>query len=1401
MRRGARATGRAALVAVTTAVFMSGVLTDVARADVDGARVRRGDVSIIHRGNRTIIRASDGSIIDYRSFNIGQGELVRFIQPGELARVLNRITGDTPTVIEGALRSNGQVYLVNPAGITFTRGSTVNVGGLHAAAGTMTNGAFLRGISRFTNLEGEVFNAGTIHAGQVHLAGQRVVNEGSIASPRGIVTMVAGDEVLIRQHGERITVRVDGKTLTDQAQPHDGETRPDDRGTPGVANSGAVDARRGQVVLGAGDLYALGIHNTGSLRAAGGRVTVAASDGAIVNDGVMSASVEAGRAGRVTVQAPSIANKGEISADADRGMAGFVEVTSRNHTLLHEGSRISAAGGAGTAHGGEVLIHSYDGLTVHGTGAMVDVSGGAAGGRGGFAEISGQLLIFNGDVDLGSVEPGGLGTLLLDPFDIRISNTGTRDEFLSDGFIAWDEGGRFRNIRISAAAIEAVVGDIVIEAFNDIYVNFPVNLVHGNNIRLDAQNNLFYNRRITGANNVEFVARQGSMFIDNGLTASGHLTLLVPEGDLHVSGELASGGDLWLRAIDGSLTVLSPASAGGFVRLESPEVRLGADLSAGTFISFPHASTTPRLNLSSDVTLDAPGTHLSGFVDGPFALRVTGDVSFGSNVGQVTPLQSLTVLGGTSIDGRVIRASEMLRFDGPVTFRNGTLFHGPRVIFKELVDSSVRPQHVSIDGDVIFIGPVGSQVPFKSLRVTGSTSMRGLLVRTTGRQHYEGPVQVGGPGVFEGYSVRFFDRLDGASFLPDSVHVRGNALFGGPVGEVYDLDSLIVDGWARLSGGLVRTTGDQFYGRNALLGADAVLQSTGGGLIHFAGALDGPFNLRIETGGITRFDRAVGGQMPLGLLTTDAGGLTRPGARIHAGSMDFGDPLWLGSNLALFGSERININAGIIGRGADVRMVSPDTRLQGRLLQIGLFETDAGGTTLLSSPLIQVNEARFLDKAVLGGPTRLTSNGQVAFASTLDGGFDLDVLSSDRVVFGDLVGGDVALRSLRIASGGLIQVDGGAIHVIDNLSLRGGRAFTGPAVATITGLGSDGSLVFRSANGWVSLGRGSRVTALGDLIIEGGVGVTLGDLNALGDIRVTAPVIQIHTRPGSDVLNRDGGITRDSRVDLVAASGIDFSVEPTLLGLGREPVLATTTGEGISANLMGFSARSFGDLDASWFMFGDTVLDLVAPPPAVTPPPPPPPPPPVTGANPATVEPGDLPSPDGGRPSEPLLLNPVVRRNLERLAIYPRELEREEQVSTAQASALIDDAVAVGIIGPVERTPTAVNRLSRRLILQALATYASVFFAEDTPVDVDFAERTDRTAEVRAALASVLQQSGAEDRDIDQLRRLLAALRASGLTRAEYERSRRAVLGPITPEGVSEARMIELVEGPVSTTF
>ncbi len=121
-------------------------------------------MTFTREGNYWRITASDGAIIDYISFDILPFETVQFLQPGSWARVLNRINSAMPTQIHGTLLANGNVFFVNPSGVIFGGGAVINVGGVYAAAGNLSNEDFAAGNYNFTNLSGSVINHGSITA-------------------------------------------------------------------------------------------------------------------------------------------------------------------------------------------------------------------------------------------------------------------------------------------------------------------------------------------------------------------------------------------------------------------------------------------------------------------------------------------------------------------------------------------------------------------------------------------------------------------------------------------------------------------------------------------------------------------------------------------------------------------------------------------------------------------------------------------------------------------------------------------------------------------------------------------------------------------------------------------------------------------------------------------------------------------------------------------------------------------------------------------------------------------------------------------------------------------------------------------------------------------------------------
>jgi len=170
--------------------------------------------------------ASDRSIANFRSFNVLNGETVRFVQPNPSARTLARVVGDggsiTPSDIRGQLRANGLLYLANEAGVIFYGGSIVSAAGFVAAASRIEDNDFLNGMDRFSSVAGSVsvLQNSRIEAtaGDIFLVGSQVRIEGEIVAT-GAVVVATGPEVLVVPRdpnilNNRIQVRVPDGALS-----------------------------------------------------------------------------------------------------------------------------------------------------------------------------------------------------------------------------------------------------------------------------------------------------------------------------------------------------------------------------------------------------------------------------------------------------------------------------------------------------------------------------------------------------------------------------------------------------------------------------------------------------------------------------------------------------------------------------------------------------------------------------------------------------------------------------------------------------------------------------------------------------------------------------------------------------------------------------------------------------------------------------------------------------------------------------------------------------------------------------------------------------------------------------------------------------------------------------------
>jgi filamentous hemagglutinin family protein len=437
-------------LATSIATLLATMSAQRAHALPQGEAVAHGKASFKRDGGRMEIRASDRAVINFRGFNIDRKEAVTFVQPGSKSRVLNRVTDGNPTRVFGQLKANGQVVLVNPSGVFFENGSMVNVGGIIAAAGKISDVDFIAGRNRFTELTGEVSNAGTIRAtGDVSLVGAHVSNSGIIQSGRGMVSMVAGDEVLVGERGGNVYVS--------------GAATPGKAAKAGVKNTGKITAKK--ALLGVGDFYSLAVQHSGEIRAEevavrggkGGRVEVSGKID-------VSARGKGKKGGRIEVTGETVALTGaKLDASGNKG-GGEVLVggdwqgggtVNRAQTTTVDAATLIQADALKRGAGGKVVVWA-DGATQFD--GQITARGAGAGQLGGQVETSGKLTLGAGQtarVDASS--PGGkMGNWLLDPTDLTIAAGG-------GGTI-----GGAGNQTVDASVINAAAATVILTATNNI---------------------------------------------------------------------------------------------------------------------------------------------------------------------------------------------------------------------------------------------------------------------------------------------------------------------------------------------------------------------------------------------------------------------------------------------------------------------------------------------------------------------------------------------------------------------------------------------------------------------------------------------------------------------------------------------------------------------------------------------------------------------------------------------------------------------------------------------------------------------------------------------------------------------------------------------------------------------
>lgn len=343
------------------------VLTCAATASFagpQGAEVTLGNASVVQAGGSTTITQSSAQLaIDWQSFSVGAGEVVRFVQPSAQSVALNRVLGTEPSAILGQLSANGQVFLLNPNGVLLGASARVDVGGLVASTLSLSNEDFAAGRFKLQASAGagSVNNAGQITAakgGYVVLAAPQVHNSGAIDTPLGQTVMAAGDHVTLQLQGASLLgyriergalqalveqagqISADGGTILIEARALDALASAVVNHS-GISQARTVQEREGRIVL-LGDLGVGQTHVHGTLDAS---------------------APEGGNGGFIETSAATVkvADSARIDTHSARGANGTWLIDPTDFTVAATGGDISGAALGTALASGNVVLDSTAG--------------------------------------------------------------------------------------------------------------------------------------------------------------------------------------------------------------------------------------------------------------------------------------------------------------------------------------------------------------------------------------------------------------------------------------------------------------------------------------------------------------------------------------------------------------------------------------------------------------------------------------------------------------------------------------------------------------------------------------------------------------------------------------------------------------------------------------------------------------------------------------------------------------------------------------------------------------------------------------------------------------------------------------------------------------------------------
>ena len=1130
-----------------------------------------------------VINQSSGkAAIDWRTFNVGANESVRFNQPSAAAMTVNRVTSNDPSQILGQISAPGSVFLINPSGIIFGRSAVVDVGNLVATTLTASTADLLNGRNVFSVApggSGSVRNEGLISAspgGSVSLIGPRVVNTGTIATPGGTTGLVAGERVSVDFEGDGLVryqvdagaaqalvehsgqIVADGGRVAIQASARDAllDTV---LNVDGVVRARGVSVRNGEIYLDGGSRGTVQV--SGTLDASGGAAQAAGGQIRVLGENV-------GLFGAARLDASGASGGGSVLIGGNYQGQGPEHNASRTFV----GRDVSIAADAVIAgNGGKVIVWADDWTRFYGA---VSARGGERAGDGGFVEVSGKHnLAFDGNV-VTNAPVGKQGTLLLDPGDL---------------YVGADPGSVPSSIEIIRGTTNNGTTTFATTTGDNYFVT-------GTKFSANTSYVLQASGTVTFNADVNF-GSQGS----NTVQVNGGLAIVSSDFTITTGTSPTNGGALILVAP--AMTLGSINTNGGMLTIDNAS---SAGQAAGAVISGAGALTKQGAGI---LTLSKANDYTGGTLVNAGTVIVTQSLGLGRSNGAVTVAGGellfdsavsrsgdVTLTGGKlNINGKAVSLGTLSGTAGEVALGTGTA--GTLTVAQGATGEFAGV--ISGVGNLIKDGTATLTLS-NANTYSGTTTINGGTLSITNNAGLLGGTDV---NVNSGGTLDIKDANLNALNL--GLSGQGNAGAGALTGS----------GVARYAGGLtldadayIGGTGTLSLG-GALQGVPSrqltkvgtgtlVLESNSGSFRGDTTIASGTVSVRndaalgtgavtVSSGGALNIDGAI--LSATSLTLNGSGTPAGDGALTGSGAAGFTGPITLGSatTIGVGNAATLTLSDGIAG-GATAGLTKAGV---GTLVLNGAG-TYSGGTTIQSGAVTAGNATALgtgattvatgstlnIDGVTLTSPATLSLGGSLIGVGSAAYNGAVSIASSTALIGTGPASSDALTLNSPLTGLGLTKVGAGTLSLSGANAYTGSTTINGGTLALNAGATLPASLPTTLAGG-TTLRLNGTAQQIGDLTGGAGAQLELGATLTVTENGLTAFAGAI-SGPGNLIKDGSGTLTLSGANSYSGTTNINAGTL-TVSGSGTLGADAAAVASGATLNLAGVTLTSPSTLNLS----------------------------------------------------------------------------------------------------------------------------------------------------------------------------------------------------------------------------